>query len=150
VSEPYGREGLPLEQARRQVLAGLTPLEGVETVPLAAALGRVSAEPVVAGEAVPGFRASIMDGYAIADTAPPEPGALWPLVGRAAAGAPFDRALAAGEAIRILTGAPLPEGAQRVLPQELVERLEAADRPLAGNAAAIRLARPAGANPWIR
>ncbi len=141
VSEPYGREGLPLEQARLQVLAAVTPLSGVETVSLAAALGRVSAEPVVATEAVPGFRASIMDGYAIAEAAVPEPGAQWALVGRSAAGAPFGRALVAGEAIRILTGAPLPAGAQRVLPQELVE--PAAD-------AAIRLARQAGPNPWIR
>ena len=140
VSEPYGREGLPLEQARLQVLAALTPLPGVETVPLVAALGRVSAEPVRAAEAVPGFRASIMDGYAIAEAEAPEPGAGWPLVGRSAAGSPFSRALAAGEAIRILTGAPLPEGAQRVLPQELVDV----------DAEAIRLVKPAGPNPWIR
>ena len=140
MSEPYGREGLPLEEARRQVLAALTPLQMVESVGLAVALGRVSAAPVVAREAVPGFRASIMDGYAIAEATAPEPGAVWPLVGRSAAGAPFDRALAAGEAIRILTGAPLPEGAQRVLPQELVE----------AEAGAIRLVRPAGPNPWIR
>lgn len=147
MSEPYGREGLPLEQARLQVLGALTPLPGVETVPLAAALGRVSAEPVRAAEAVPGFRASIMDGYAIAEAEPPQPGAVWPLVGRSAAGAPFGRALAAGEAIRILTGAPLPEGAQRVLPQELVQRLQAD-----GIAAScsIELVRPCGANPWIR
>jgi molybdopterin molybdotransferase len=140
VSEPYGREGLPLEQARLQVLAALNPLPGAETVPLAAALGRVSAEPVCATEAVPGFRASIMDGYAISEAAVPETGAMWPLVGRSAAGAPFTGALAAGEAIRILTGAPLPEGAQRVLPQELV----------AAEADAIRLVKPAGPNPWIR
>ena len=140
MSEPYGREGLPLEEARRQVLAALTPLQTVENVGLAAALGRVSAAPVVAREAVPGFRASIMDGYAIAEAAAPEPGTVWPLVGRSAAGAPFGRALAAGEAIRILTGAPLPEGALRVLPQELV-----VEEP-----EAIRLVRPAGANPWIR
>lgn len=140
MSEPYGREGLPLEEARRRVLAALTPLQTVENVSLAAALGRVSAAPVVAREAVPGFRASIMDGYAIAEAAAPEPGTVWPLVGRSAAGAPFGRALAAGEAIRILTGAPLPEGALRVLPQELVE-----EEP-----EAIRLVRPAGANPWIR
>jgi len=81
-----------------------------------------------------------MDGYAIAEAEVPEPGAVWPLVGRSAAGAPFGRVLAAGEAIRILTGAPLPEGAQRVLPQELVDV----------DAEAIRLVKPAGPNPWIR
>lgn len=60
--EPYPREGLPLEEARRQVLAALTPLAGSESLPLQQALGRVTAESVVATEAVPGFRASIMDG----------------------------------------------------------------------------------------
>jgi molybdopterin molybdotransferase len=181
MAEPFPAEGLPLEEARSLVLAALMPLSGVETVPLAAALGRVSAAPVLACEAVPGFRASIMDGYAIADVAVPEPGATWRLVGRSAAGAPFERPLAAGEAIRILTGAPLPEGAQRVLPQELVERIDGAQAPAhpgealaagldsgcaapteAMTAAAaspdlasqepatIRLARPAGPNPWIR
>ena len=62
MAEPFPREGLPLEEARRQVLAALQPLEGHERLPLASCLGRVSAEPVRAAEAVPGFRASIMDG----------------------------------------------------------------------------------------
>jgi molybdopterin molybdotransferase len=61
-------------------------------------------------------------------------------VGRAAPGAPFAGELAGGEAIRILTGAPLPEGAARVLPQELVQ-VEGERLLLEGEA---------GANPWIR
>ncbi|CAK6687496.1 Molybdopterin molybdenumtransferase [Synechococcus sp. CBW1107] len=138
--EPYPREGLPLEEARRQVLAALTPLTGSETLPLEQALGRVCAEPVIAREAVPGFRASIMDGYALADPSVPQVGHSWPLLGRSGPGAPYPRPLAEGEAIRILTGAPLPEGATRVLPQELVE----ADR------AGLHLIREAGDNPWIR
>jgi molybdopterin molybdotransferase len=138
--EPYPREGLPLEEARRQVLAALTPLAGSERQPLQQALGRVSAEPVLAAEAVPGFRASIMDGYALAAASVPQVGHSWPLVGRSAPGAPYPRALAEGEAIRILTGAPLPEGATRVLPQELV----------AADGERLRLIREAGPNPWIR
>ncbi len=138
--EPYPREGLPLEEARRQVLADLTPLAGSERLPLQQALGRVSAEPVLAAEAVPGFRASIMDGYALAATSVLQVGHSWPLVGRSAPGAPYPRALAEGEAIRILTGAPLPEGATRVLPQELV----------AVDGERLSLMREAGANPWIR
>ncbi|MFM9109415.1 MAG: hypothetical protein ACKOPN_02215 [Prochlorococcaceae cyanobacterium] len=136
--EPFPREGLPLAEARRRVLAALTPLSGRHWLPLAACLGRVSAEACTATEAVPGFRASIMDGYAIADATPPAAGATWRLVGRSAPGAPFAGVLAGGEAIRILTGAPLPEGAERVLPQEL-ERAEAQQ---------LRLEGEAGTNPW--
>ena len=121
MAEPFPREGLPLEEARARVLAALTPLAGPGT----AAAGRLPGpgerrEPAAPAEAVPGFRASIMDGYAIADAAPPPGGAL-------AAGGPLrpGRSLRRarwqpGEAIRILTGAPLPEAAARVLPQELV------------------------------
>jgi molybdopterin molybdotransferase len=142
MAEPFPAEGLPLEQARRKVLAALQPLAGSEAVPLEAALGRVSATAVRATEAVPGFRASIMDGYAIAEAVPPQIGQAWRLIGRSAPGAPFTAALGNGEAIRILTGASLPEGAQRVLPQELVEAVASGD--------GIRLTAPAGPNPWIR
>lgn len=138
--EPFPREGLPLAEARRRVLAAVTPLSGRHWLPLAACLGRVSAEACTATEAVPGFRASIMDGYAIADATPPAAGATWRLVGRSAPGAPSAGVLAGGEAIRILTGAPLPDGASRVLPQELV-RAEGEQ---------LRLEGEAGTNPWIR
>ena len=133
--EPFAAEGLPLEQARQQVLAAMQPPGGSEILPLVQALGRVSARAVTATQAVPGFRASIMDGYAIGGD-----GTRWRLVGRAAPGAPFSAALAAGEAVRILTGAPVPAGCDRVLPQELVA--------LEGDA--VVLAREASANPWIR
>ena len=140
MAEPFPPEGLPLAEARRRVLAALTPLGGSERLPLPACLGRVSAEACLAGEAVPGFRAAIMDGYAIADPQAPTPGSRWRLRGRAAPGAPYPGALAAGEAIRILTGAPLPDGAAWVLPQEVVEAGEAE----------LTLVGAAGANPWIR
>ena len=119
-AEPYGREGLPLEQARAQILEALQPLGFEETLPLTEALGRTTAASVLAAAEVPGFRASIMDGYAIAGGAQPEPGQQWRLVGASSAGAPYGQALAAGEAVRILTGAVVPEGSERVLPQELV------------------------------
>ncbi len=146
MAEPFSREGLPLEEARRRLLATLTPLAGRELLPLAACLGRVSAEACMAREAVPGFRASIMDGYAIADAQPPAAGMAWRLVGRSAPGAPFSGELAGGEAIRILTGAPLPEAAARVLPQELVRREGEGQH----GGAWLRLEGEAGANPWIR
>ncbi|MFZ9536288.1 MAG: molybdopterin molybdotransferase MoeA [Vulcanococcus sp.] len=140
MTEPYGREGLPLEQARAQILEALQPLGLSESVPLAQALGRTTARAVLASAAVPGFRASIMDGYAIAGGELPQPGARWRLVGVSAAGAPFTAALAEGEAVRILTGAVVPDGSERVLPQEL----------MAVDGDQLELLQACGANPWIR
>ena len=62
MAEPFGREGLELEQARSAVLSRIQPLQGVEAVPLLQALGRVTAAPLLAPEAVPGFPAAILDG----------------------------------------------------------------------------------------
>jgi molybdopterin molybdotransferase len=140
MTEPYGREGLPLEQARLQILDGLQPKGLWEMVPLAGALGRITAGAVQAAAAVPGFRASIMDGYAIAGSEQPQPGARWRLVGVSAAGAPFGARLEGGEAVRILTGAVVPEGSERVLPQEL----------MAAQGDQLELLKPCGPNPWIR
>jgi len=140
MAEAYGREGLPLEQARIQILEALVPLGLTDTLPLSQALGRTTAACVMAPAAVPGFRASIMDGYAIAGDALPQPGAQWTLVGRSAAGAPYGAALEPGQAVRILTGAVVPEGSGRVLPQELV----------ADTGARLELLQPCGPNPWIR
>ena len=139
-AEPYGREGLPLEQARLQILEALQPLALTETLPLAQALGRTTAMAVTAVAAVPGFRASIMDGFAIAGEEQPQLGGRWRLVGASVAGAPYGAALAAGEAVRILTGAVVPEGSGWVLPQELV----------AVNGDQLDQVKPCGPNPWIR
>ncbi len=139
-AEPYGREGLPLQEARRRILAAIQPITATSTVPLQEALGRVSAATVLASAAVPGFRASIMDGYALGQSSQPVIGDHWILKGRSAAGAPFEGSLNAGEAIRILTGAPLPDGSGWVLPQELVN--------LEDNT--IHLIKEASDRPWIR
>lgn len=142
--EPYGREGLPLDQALIRILETLQPLGVSEELPLASCAGRVTAAAVPAATAVPGFRASIMDGYAIAGAAGPRPGDRWRLVGRSAAGEPFAGALEPGQAVRILTGAVVPAGSGRVLPQELVHALEESD------GVAIELVGACGPNPWIR
>ena len=139
-AEPYGREGLPLDEARQRVLAAITPLDQSDTVQLSEALGRVSAEAVLATVPVPGFRASIMDGYALGQTSQPTVGDWWLLKGRSSAGLPFNGKLSDGESIRILTGAPLPEGAGWVLPQELVS--------VDNNR--IQLSQEASDRPWIR
>ena len=139
-AEPYGIEGLPLLEARKKILSAVTPIQKTETVALNQALGRVNAEPVVALEAVPGFRTSVMDGYALGQHTQPQQGDQWTLQGRSAPGAPFQGSLSQGEAIRILTGAPLPPGAGWVLPQELVCTQDT-ELSLEGNASD---------NPWIR
>ena len=138
--EPFGPEGLPLAEARAAILEALAPLGGSERLALAKALGRVATETVLAKAAVPGFAASVMDGYAITGAEIPNPGQRWQLVGCSAAGAPYPHQLGPGQAIRILTGAPIPGGCGRVLPQELIQITEEQ----------LELLRPAGSNPWIR
>ena len=122
------------------MLQTLAPPVTTEHVPLAMAAGRVTAAAVLAPEAVPGFAAAILDGYAVADREPPAAGDRWTLVGRAAPGAPHPTALGPGEAVRILTGAPLPAGAWRVLAQE---RVSSGD----GH---VELREAMGADRWVR
>lgn len=107
---------LPVEDALALVLKRVPPL-GTESVPLGAALGRVLAEPLLAHHDQPPFDASAMDGYALraADVGPE---AWLDVVGTSQAGAGFVGALGPGQAIRIFTGAPLPQGADTVIMQE--------------------------------
>ena len=92
-AEPYGREGLGLAEARQRVLDAIRPLNRSESLKLAEARGRISAETLLARESVPGFRASIMDGYALGQSSQPQPGERWILKGLSAAGQPFDQSL---------------------------------------------------------
>ncbi len=111
---------LSVEQALERVFTLVSPLE-TETVPLAEAGGRVLARPVAARRDQPPFSASAMDGYALrAEEA--RPGASFRVIGESAAGHRFEGRLGAGEAVRIFTGAPLPEGADRVVMQEDTRR----------------------------
>ena len=88
---------------------------GEEQVSLYDAAGRTLSRPVIATRSQPPFASSAMDGYAIKD---PEVGATYAVVGEAAAGARYGAALNTGEAVRIFTGAPVPEGTTRVIMQE--------------------------------
>ena len=90
-----------------------------ETVPLSAAGGRVLAQPFDALHDQPPFAASAMDGYAVRDATP---GARYRVVGEAAAGHGWAGTLGQGKALRIFTGAPVPEGATQVVIQEDVTR----------------------------
>lgn len=111
---------ITVEDALAACLALTTPLD-VENVPLAKAAGRVLARPVQARRDQPPFASSAMDGYAVqaSDT---HPGATLRVIGEAAAGHAWHGHLAPGQALRIFTGAPVPEGADRVIIQEDVTR----------------------------
>jgi molybdopterin molybdotransferase len=110
---------LTVEEALEAILSRVAVL-GTERVDVVAALGRVLAEPVVSRREIPPWANSSMDGYAVRaeDT---RGGAVLSVVGRVEAGALSARALGRGEAMRIFTGAPLPAGADAVVPQEDVE-----------------------------
>lgn len=111
---------ISVAQALEQVLALVNPLE-IEEVPLRAAAGRVLAQDVQARRTQPPFAASSMDGYALR-RAEVEPDAMFKVIGEAAAGHRFEGDLRAGQAVRIFTGAPVPQGADFVVIQEDVTR----------------------------
>ena len=107
-----------VEEALQRVLAAIEPLEAVET-PLEEALGLVLAEDVSAGLDIPPVDNSAMDGYAvrvedIADARPDSP-RLLPVIGEVAAGSPPGPPVQPGTAVRIMTGAPVPPGADAVV-----------------------------------
>jgi len=102
------------DDALARILSGVPALPAV-SVPLLDALGLVLAEDVSADRDVPPFRNSAMDGYAVrADDVARAPAQLR-VVGEVAAGGFPDRAIARGEAMRIMTGAPMPDGADTVV-----------------------------------
>jgi molybdopterin molybdotransferase len=116
---------LSVAEALDRVLATV-PVLGDETVFLSKALGRVLAEPVVAGREIPPWDNSSMDGYAVhaADTRRASEGRPTTLTvaGEVAAGTVARDTLGPAQAYRILTGAPLPPGSDAVVPQEQVRR----------------------------
>ncbi len=111
---------IPVSQALDHLFALVHPL-AVETVPLRRAHGRVLAETVTAQRTQPPFAASAMDGYAV-KSAEVETDALFKVIGESAAGHGFDGTVGAGQAVRIFTGAPVPQGADFVVIQEDVTR----------------------------
>jgi molybdenum cofactor synthesis domain-containing protein len=116
---------IPLDEAQQHVLSTCRPLPRAE-VPLRDALGLVLADDVVAHEPVPPFANTAMDGYAVraADTANASAGAPVRLhvVDELPAGRAPSRAVEAGEAIRIMTGAPGPDGADAIVMVERTRR----------------------------
>ncbi len=108
-----------------EFLASHTGALAAESVPLLACVGRVLAVDVTARVDVPGFRRSAMDGYAVRGEETFGASAYDPIalaiVGLSLPGSPHDGALAPGRAVRIMTGAPVPEGADAVVMAEVCE-----------------------------
>ena len=102
----------------------LQPLDA-EDVPLRQAAGRVLATSVVSGVDVPGFNRATMDGYALVAESTEGASAynrrLLAVIGESMPGCPFDAPVSAGQAVRVMTGAAMPPGADAVLPAEWVE-----------------------------
>ncbi|CQD38674.1 molybdopterin molybdotransferase MoeA [Yersinia mollaretii] len=108
---------LSLEQALTKMLSRVTPLQATEIVPLADAAGRITASAINSPIAVPPFANSAMDGYAVRCNELSS-GVPLPVAGKAFAGAPFKEAWPANTCVRIMTGAPIPVGADAVIMQE--------------------------------
>ena len=109
---------LPVAEAQARLLA-LATLPPIETAALVEAAGRWAASDIVARRTQPAADLSTMDGYAIRFADLPGP---WRVIGESRAGAGFDGVIEGGQAARIFTGAPLPEGADTILVQEEATR----------------------------
>ena len=150
----YGEDMLSVEEASERILAVFSPLEPEEK-PLLEALGQVLAEDAVAALDIPPLPNSAMDGYAVRHQdirgATAETPTILKIVGQVAAGQVPRQEVTPGAAIRIMTGAPIPQGADTVVPFEDTDEMErkAAGRSL--EEVAVRLdvglgasVRPAG------
>jgi molybdopterin molybdotransferase len=133
---------ISVEEARERLLAPLAPL-GAEIVALSAAAGRVLAEDVEARRTQPPFAVSAMDGYAVRAADVAQVPARLAVIGSVPAGQSYDGKIGPGEAVRIFTGAPVPDGADCIVIQEDTER-DGARVLIKEGAAAGRYVRPAG------
>ena len=109
---------LPVAEAQARLFAMASPVFP-ETLPIRAAAGRWAAADVLARRTQPAADLSAMDGYAIRFADMPGP---WRVIGESAAGRPFAGEVGGGEAVRIFTGAGVPDGADAVLIQEEAAR----------------------------
>lgn len=124
-ADPVDRQGLPVDEARRRILQAVTAIDCPQRVALRAALGRVLAQDIVSAIDVPASDNSAMDGFAVAaEDLPDNDTRSLRIIGTALAGNPFDGIINPGEAVRIMTGAIIPEGCDAVI---MLEQVETAD-----------------------
>jgi len=113
---------LSVDEALVRIRDTLRPIDGYERCPLLQSLNRIVAAPVISPINVPGHINSAMDGYAVNSADLPESGnCQLTLIGSALAGNPYAGNVSAGQAVRIMTGAVVPEGTDTVIMQEMVE-----------------------------
>lgn len=121
------QELIPVEQARALLLDTVNTLE-TEKVPLIEALGRISAKNQTSDIDISPFDHSAMDGFAVVASdlanATPEAPIELPVIDEIPAGAYYDKVLQPGTCVRVMTGAPIPDGANAVVKYEIVTNLE--------------------------
>ena len=130
-ADDYDPDSMPVAKARELIHQFLAPVSVAEHVHVRAALGRVLAADVVSPCDVPAHDNSAMDGYAVHYADLKSDGVALKVVGTAYAGVPYTGGMSAGECVRIMTGAVVPEGADTIVMQEHVQ--VQGDRILIGN-----------------
>jgi len=124
----FGGPMMSVDDAVAIIAARVTAVGEIETVPLTAADGRILADGISAPLPLPPFTNSAVDGYAVRSRDLPQAGErAFAVAGRVQAGAPAGEAIEPGQAVRIFTGAPMPDGADTVFMQEDV-RIDDAGR----------------------
>ena len=115
----FGGPLMSVDEAVGLITARVTAVKEIETVPLGEADGRVLAKDIAAPLPLPPFTNSAVDGYAVrSGDLPQADEQAFPVVGRVEAGASAQAPVEAGHAVRIFTGAPMPQGADTVFMQE--------------------------------
>ena len=138
-----GKDLLPVAEAQQSIIDAVGPLPA-EQISLADGLGRVLAREVASRRDQPPMAMSAMDGYAVHAADVASLPATLNVVGYAPAGHAFDGSVGPGEAVRIFTGAPVPDGADTIVIQENTEQSDEIVRVVDGTAPVGRYIRPAG------
>jgi len=120
--DDFDPNSLSFEQALQRIQESIQPIKGKKNVTIREAAGHILADDVTSPLDVPPFINSAMDGYAIHSSDIPQSGdKTLTIIGKSFAGAPFDGKVNAGETVRIMTGAVVPEGTDTVVMQEHAE-----------------------------
>ncbi|NNF96441.1 MAG: molybdopterin molybdenumtransferase MoeA, partial [Halobacteria archaeon] len=114
---------LSVAEARQRILANITPITAMEKMALRTALGRVLAEDIISPLNVPSHTNSAMDGYAVSNADLARGISHYECIGTAYAGQPYKKQCQPGQCVRIMTGAPIPEGTDTIIMQEQAEVL---------------------------